>query len=491
MPPAVNVTTGSRPFSATQRTSSYGRAQLLRLGVELLGRAGSASRRIPPKTARMCVTALTMSPVPASPFVADHRRALGDAPERLAEVRAAADERDGELPLVDVVLEVGGRQHLGLVDVVDLERLEDLRLDEVPDPALRHHRDRHRLLDLRDLLRVGHARDAAVAPDVGRDALERHHRARACVLGDLRLLGVDDVHDHPALEHLGEAALDAHRADVGHRRNSSREEGLDGVPKGHWLFQEREVAGPVEEHDLGVRNRPGGSLGGGGRAADEVVSTGDHERRRGDAPRRLAQVRDGGVELLERLGRGPVDLDLRAVALVPLREVRGRHVVPHPRELLRRLVVGRVLARKCHHRRLVPGLTALRGEHALGLGGHLVGDGEKRRREDQLPHAFGMGGRIGGGDHPAVGVSEQVDLLLAERRAQLLEVGDVVVECVRVGGAALPRAARVQKQQRARRPSPARSPNSVPENPGPPGWQSSSGPFPRRSYEIFMCGAYC
>ena len=155
---------------------------------------------------------------------ADHRGALGDAPERLAEVGAAADERHRELPLVDVVLEVGGRQHLGLVDVVDLERLEDLRLDEVPDPALRHHGDRHRLLDLGDHLRVGHARDAAVAPDVGRDALERHHRARACVLGDLRLLGVDDVHDHPALQHLGEAALDAHRADIGHRRNSSQRE---------------------------------------------------------------------------------------------------------------------------------------------------------------------------------------------------------------------------------------------------------------------------
>ena len=39
---------------------------------------------------------------------ADHRRALGDAPQRLAEVRRTADERDGELPLVDVVLDVGG-----------------------------------------------------------------------------------------------------------------------------------------------------------------------------------------------------------------------------------------------------------------------------------------------------------------------------------------------------------------------------------------------
>ena len=64
--------------------------------------------------------------------------------------------------------------------------------------------------------RVGHAGDAAVAADVGRDALERHHRGGTGVLGDLRLLGVDDVHDHAALEHLGQAGLDAESGLVTH-----------------------------------------------------------------------------------------------------------------------------------------------------------------------------------------------------------------------------------------------------------------------------------
>jgi hypothetical protein len=116
-----------------------------------------------------------------------------------------------------VVLEVGRRQHLGLVDVVDLERLQDLRLGEVADAALRHDGNRHGLLDFADLLRVGHARDATVPADVGRDALERHHRDRTRVLGDLRLLGVDDVHDHAALEHLGQPGLDAESGLVSHR----------------------------------------------------------------------------------------------------------------------------------------------------------------------------------------------------------------------------------------------------------------------------------
>ena len=85
--------------------------------------------------------------------------------------------------------------------------------------ALRHHRDRHGVLDLADLRRICRARDAAVAPDVGRHALERHDGARTRLLGDPRLLGVGDVHDDPALQHLGEAGLDPHRAVLGHGRS--------------------------------------------------------------------------------------------------------------------------------------------------------------------------------------------------------------------------------------------------------------------------------
>ena len=60
-----------------------------------------------------------------------------------------------------------------------------------------------------DHVGVAHPRDAALDPDVGRDALKRHDRDRARVLGDLRLLRSDDIHDHAALEHVGHAALDA------------------------------------------------------------------------------------------------------------------------------------------------------------------------------------------------------------------------------------------------------------------------------------------
>ena len=139
---------------------------------------------------------------------ADHRGALADAAQRLAEVGRAAHERGLERPLVDVVDGVGRGQHLGLVDVVDLERLEHLRLGEVADARLGHHRDRDGVLDALDHLGIGHARDAAVAADVGGNALERHHRGGSGVLGDLGLLGRDHIHDHAALQHLGKACLD-------------------------------------------------------------------------------------------------------------------------------------------------------------------------------------------------------------------------------------------------------------------------------------------
>src|SRR6266536_73550 len=142
---------------------------------------------------------------------ADHGGALRDPAQGLAEVAAAADEGHLELVLVDVVLLVGRGQDLGLVDVVDLQRLQDAGLHEVADPALGHHRDGDRGLDARDQLGVAHAGDAAIAADVGGDPLQGHHRAGAGLLRDPGLLGRDDVHDHAALQHLGQPGLDLER----------------------------------------------------------------------------------------------------------------------------------------------------------------------------------------------------------------------------------------------------------------------------------------
>ena len=71
----------------------------------------------------------------------DQSRALAYPPQRLAEVGGAADEGHLECPLVDVVLLVGWREHLALVDVVHAEGLEHLRLGEVTDSGLGHDRE--------------------------------------------------------------------------------------------------------------------------------------------------------------------------------------------------------------------------------------------------------------------------------------------------------------------------------------------------------------
>lgn len=138
----------------------------------------------------------------------DHGSTLGDAAQGLAEVSATTDKGHAEGALLDVALVVGGRQDLGLVNVVDAQRLEDLALDEVADTGLCHDGDGDGLLDLLDHGRVRHAGDAAVLANVGGDSLEGHDGAGTRFLGDAGLLGVGDVHDDAALEHLGEAGLE-------------------------------------------------------------------------------------------------------------------------------------------------------------------------------------------------------------------------------------------------------------------------------------------
>ncbi len=72
---------------------------------------------------------------------ANHGRALGDAAQGLAQVARAADEGRGEGVLVDVVGLVGGGEDFALIDEVDAQFLENLRLGEVADAGLGHNRD--------------------------------------------------------------------------------------------------------------------------------------------------------------------------------------------------------------------------------------------------------------------------------------------------------------------------------------------------------------
>ena len=147
-------------------------------------------------------------------FGADHRRAFRNTAQGLAQIAGAANERNREGVLIDVVRFVSRRKNFGLVDVVDAELLQDLRLGEMADAALGHHGDRYSGHDFANLLGGGHAGHAALSANLGGYALERHHGDRSGALGDFGLAGIGDVHNDAALQHFGQAGLQAQAGGV-------------------------------------------------------------------------------------------------------------------------------------------------------------------------------------------------------------------------------------------------------------------------------------
>ena len=105
---------------------------------------------------------------------ANHGRAFGDAAQGFAQVTRAANERDFEIVLVDVVLFVGGSQHFAFIDVVDAESFQNARFHKVTDAGLGHDGDGDRFHDLANLADRRHARDAAFFADIGGNAFQRH-----------------------------------------------------------------------------------------------------------------------------------------------------------------------------------------------------------------------------------------------------------------------------------------------------------------------------
>ena len=82
---------------------------------------------------------------------ANHGRAFGNSPQRFAQIARAANERNLERMLVDVMGFVSRRQHFRFIDVIHTKLLQNLGLGEVADAALRHYRNRHGGHDLANL----------------------------------------------------------------------------------------------------------------------------------------------------------------------------------------------------------------------------------------------------------------------------------------------------------------------------------------------------
>src|SRR5713226_5630422 len=138
---------------------------------------------------------------------ADHGRALADAPQGLAQVACAAYKRHREEMFVDVEMLVSRCQHLGFIDAIHADGLQNLGFYEMSNTTLRHHRNSHRLFNLNNQFGIAHTRHAALRANIGWHPLQRHHRRGSRVLRDTRLLSVDHVANYAALEHLWKIAL--------------------------------------------------------------------------------------------------------------------------------------------------------------------------------------------------------------------------------------------------------------------------------------------
>src|SRR5579885_1405256 len=139
---------------------------------------------------------------------ANHSRSLADTPQRLAKVARPAHKWNGEEMLIDMETFIRRGQHLGLIDAIYTDGLENFSLDKMPNAALRHHRNSNRLFNLNNEFGVAHARDATVRANIRRHALQCHHRGCSGLFRDTRLVRVHHIADHSALEHLRESALD-------------------------------------------------------------------------------------------------------------------------------------------------------------------------------------------------------------------------------------------------------------------------------------------
>ena len=132
----------------------------------------------------------------------DHGSTLVDTTQSLAQILCTADKRHIELGLVDVVLVICRREHFTLVDIVDLDRLQDLCFCEMTDTALCHNRNADSFLNAANHFRITHTGHTAGCTNVCRNAFQSHNGTGTGCFSNLCLFRCGNVHNDTALEHL-------------------------------------------------------------------------------------------------------------------------------------------------------------------------------------------------------------------------------------------------------------------------------------------------
>ena len=132
-------------------------------------------------------------------FGTDHGCALIDPAECLTEIFCTADKGYFKIAFIDMVDIIRGGENLTLVDVVDFDGFEHLRLYKVANAAFCHNRDGNGLLDAADHFRITHTGNAAGCTDVCRNPLQCHNGTGTSFLCNMCLLRSGNIHDDAAL----------------------------------------------------------------------------------------------------------------------------------------------------------------------------------------------------------------------------------------------------------------------------------------------------
>ena len=132
-------------------------------------------------------------------FGTDHGSTLVDPAKRLAQILCSTYKRYFKVSLIDMVHIICRREYFTLIDIVNLDRFENLSLHKMTDSAFGHNRDSNSILDPLNHLRITHTGNTAGCTDICRYPFQSHDSTGTCCFRNLCLLRCGDIHDDTAL----------------------------------------------------------------------------------------------------------------------------------------------------------------------------------------------------------------------------------------------------------------------------------------------------
>ena len=138
-------------------------------------------------------------PRPRLPLRSNHRGTLLNSSQCFSQIPCTADERNFEGTFLDVLLLICRSEYFRFINEIHFDFLQNSCLHSVTNTALCHHGNRHCLLNFLDAMRVCHAGNSSLRPNIRRHPLECHDSYRTCRLRNFCLFHGRHIHDHSSL----------------------------------------------------------------------------------------------------------------------------------------------------------------------------------------------------------------------------------------------------------------------------------------------------